>query len=259
MNNGKVITIEDRIPKLKEERKRKANRRLILYLSIFFLLLLIIIYFQSPLSNVGKITISGNYYLSETEILDTANLSRETSFWNLPRTELETKLLEELPQLASVTIDKKWPNAVSIQVNERNRIAYLIENGQYFPVLENGQVLDSLPANDSPVNAPILVNWNKQHLEAMTNELMKIPQSLIGRISEIHYVPDNETTYDIKLYMNDGFEVRSTIKNFADKIIAYPSIVKEIEAGKKGIVYLTVGSYFQEYENGEEAGLESDR
>ncbi|UTR15185.1 Miff domain-containing protein [Salipaludibacillus sp. LMS25] len=36
MKEKKVIKIEERIPKLKERRKQRSNRRLIMYVSVFF-------------------------------------------------------------------------------------------------------------------------------------------------------------------------------------------------------------------------------
>ncbi|MCD8509650.1 MAG: hypothetical protein LRY73_07065 [Bacillus sp. (in: Bacteria)] len=36
MDHKKIIEIEERIPTLKERRKQRANRRLIVYISMFF-------------------------------------------------------------------------------------------------------------------------------------------------------------------------------------------------------------------------------
>ena len=247
MNHGKIVTIEERIPKLKEERRRKANRRLILYLSIFFLLILLVIYFQSPFSRVGKIIVQGNHYVTESEIIAAANLSTDTSFWNLKKKDLERELVNAIPQLSSATIAKHIPNTISIQVTEYPRIAYLKEGDRFFPVLANGEVIDVLSSDQVPVNAPIFVGWKKENLEEMARELMKLPQSIIQRISEIHFSSSEEDSSTLTLYMNDGFEVRTTIRNFAEKMQAYPSIVREIGTEKKGIIHLDVGAYFEEY------------
>lgn len=58
--NSKVIKLQDRVPKLKNQKKKNkkqkkiVNHRLILYISILFLLVLFLIYFRSPLSNIKK-------------------------------------------------------------------------------------------------------------------------------------------------------------------------------------------------------------
>ncbi len=50
--NEKIVNIEERIPKIKEQRKQKANRRLISFILLFFIMVLIIIYLQTPISKI---------------------------------------------------------------------------------------------------------------------------------------------------------------------------------------------------------------
>src|SRR5690625_5979789 len=81
MSKKKVVSIQDRIPKLKEQRKKKANRRLVFYLSIFFLLILMSIYLQSPLSDIKTVAIKGNSFLSEEEFIEISDLEEQTNIW----------------------------------------------------------------------------------------------------------------------------------------------------------------------------------
>ena len=39
----------------------------------------------------------------------------------------------------------------------------------------------------------------------------------------------------IKLYMNDGYVVTASIKTFADRMKTYPSIVSQLDGGKRGL------------------------
>ena len=55
MEKGNVVSLEDRIPKLKHRRKKRANRRAIMLLVLFFILLILVLYFLSPLSDINKI------------------------------------------------------------------------------------------------------------------------------------------------------------------------------------------------------------
>lgn len=258
MKNGKVVTIEDRIPKLKAARQRKANRRFILYLSIFFLLILLVVYLQSPLSKVGKININGNHYVTNSAILKSGGLSKETSFWNINTKELEKKITASNLQISDVTIKRQLPNVLSIEVNEFARVAYLKEKDTFHPILENGKVIHQLSSEQVPVNAPILIDLKEEQLEELASELKKLPQSLIQRISEIKLAPSETVSYDLIIFMNDGFEVRTSVRNFAKNMKKYPSIVSEIERGKKGIIHINVSSYFEEFETEEAAKLESE-
>src|SRR5699024_3488929 len=81
MEKEKIVSIEDRIPKLKEARKKKANRRLVFYLSIFFLLISIIVYLQSPLSQVKHIEVNGNKVLTDKEVIQKSGLALDAKIW----------------------------------------------------------------------------------------------------------------------------------------------------------------------------------
>jgi cell division protein FtsQ len=66
-----------------------------------------------------------------------------------------------------------------------------------------------------PIDAPLLIGWSTdQELAEMAAELSNLPESLIHRISEIYFTPVLEDPLRITLYMNDGFEVSSTIRHF---------------------------------------------
>ncbi|MDY0396300.1 FtsQ-type POTRA domain-containing protein [Virgibacillus halophilus] len=78
-----IVSIEDRIPKLKHARKKKANRRMISYICIFFCLISIIVYLQSPLSKIKKLAVTGNSYLTDQEIIQQSKLTKNTNIWSV--------------------------------------------------------------------------------------------------------------------------------------------------------------------------------
>ncbi|QOR68474.1 cell division protein FtsQ/DivIB [Cytobacillus suaedae] len=259
MSKGKVVTIEDRIPKLKQKRKQKANKRLIWYISFFFLLVMCVVYIQSPLSKVSKISVSGYYNVSETEIIKLSELSKKTSFWRI-NIEKTSKQIETHPEIKSVSVEKKLPNKVLIKVSEYKRVAYISSEEQYYPILENGQVLQSLSEATIPADAPILINWlNNDDIQDMAKELTKLNPSIANSISEIHHTPESSDPLHITLFMNDGYEVSATVRNFADKMSAYPAIISELDPSLKGVIHLEVVSYFKAYEREEEEENESER
>lgn len=253
----KVITLEDRIPKLKEQRRQKANRRLIFYISIFFLLILVIVYFVSPIGHVGKITVNGNHYVSDKVILNASQLAAETSFWDADPATLEHKI-EQVKEIESAKVTRHFPNKISIQVTEYDRVAYLKKDAQFYPILENGERLSALSKQEIPTGAPILVNWPKgEKLEAMAAQVQKLPEPIVHRISEIYFTPTENFPKGITVYMNDGLEVRARIDDFARKMTKYPEIASKINPGTKGILYMRVGTYFKEYRNEEASSNES--
>src|SRR5699024_1303785 len=95
MEKKQIVYIEDRITKLKQVRKKKANRRLIFYLTIFFILISIIVYLQSPLSNVKKITVTGNTSVKTKELLKQSKLTDSTNIWTINKTKVKNNIKEK--------------------------------------------------------------------------------------------------------------------------------------------------------------------
>lgn len=249
MKKKKIISIEDRIPNLKKERKKKANRRLIFYLSIFFLLILIIVYLQSPLSNVKQIMVTGNTLLSKEEVIEESQLTNKTNIWSINKSKINKKMMKH-PVIKSVDIEKTLFGKVNINVVEHDLVAYREEDKRFSPILGNGTVLDEVSFVG---NAPFLIDFNEEDLfESMIQELQDLPRNILNLISEIHWQPKEGNKYKILLYMNDGFIVDGSIRNFAEKMQIYPSIVSQIDSNKKGIIHIGVGAYFEEFENEDE-------
>lgn len=253
----KVVSLEDRIPKLQKQRKQKANRRLITFLSIFFLLILLVIYFQSSLSKVSKIEVKGNSSVLTDKIIELSHLSNTTGFWSINKKEVESSILTD-PLIKKVTIEKQLPNYVFLTVEEYKSIAYVEKGESYFSVLENGFIFYEKEITH-PADAPILINWKRENeLKELVEELLKIPVSIRNSISEIHHTPTKTDRWHMTLYMNDGYEVSATVRSFAKKMAIYPSIVSELDPDIKGVIHLEVGSYFESHEKIEDKGEEKD-
>lgn len=258
MDQKKVITLVDRIPKLKNERKQKANRSMILYLTVFFFLLLTVIYFQSSLSYVKVIEIEGNRYLSEEEIVTASKLSSETSFWGVNKQKIEAEIIS-LKQISDASVSRKFPFTVIIEVQEYTRVAYLLADGNFSPILESGKILAADTLVGFPADAPLLMGWsNGNELAEMAAELSNLPESLIHRISEIHFTPEELDPLRITLYMNDGFKVSSTIRHFSQHIAPYSAIVGELDPNNKGIIHMKINPYFELFDPEEEQEIESE-
>jgi cell division protein FtsQ len=259
MDKGKIVALEDRIPKLKEQRRRKANRRLILLLILFFTLIVVVTYTQSPLSHVKRITVEGNEMYTRSELISKTGLSTSTNIWKVKTKEIEAGL-KGLSEIKNATVKIHWPNTVSIQVLEHQRIAYLEKDSLYYPVMENGKILTSRKLAGIPVSSPILLGFKDGSvLNKMVSELNSLPSEILNSISEIHYSPKKTDQYHISLFMNDGFEVSATLRSFSDKMVHYPSIISQLDPNKKGIIDLEVGSFFKAFEpEAEEKEVEKD-
>ncbi|PLR97374.1 cell division protein FtsQ/DivIB [Bacillus sp. T33-2] len=259
MEKGKIVSIEDRIPKLKQQRRKKANRRLITLLILFFSLIAVIIYFQSPLSRVKMITVTGNESYSQPEIVAHSGIAPKSNIWKLNENKVAKKL-KQLPEIKTARIKVKFPNTIVIHIEEHGRIAYVSKGTNFYPVLESGAVLEKRQMAELPVNAPLLVGFNEgEPLDEMIAALKTIPDEVVNSISEIQYKPSKTDAYRITLFMNDGYEVNASLRSFAEKMVHYPSIVTQLEPGKQGVIDLEVGSYFKAYEAEEAEKVEIEK
>jgi cell division protein FtsQ len=260
MDKSKIVALEDRIPKLKEQRRRKANKRLIFLLLLFFTMIAIIAYVQSPLSHVKKVTVKGNELLSTNEVIESTEITKDTNIWSVRKNTIALNL-QKKNVIKKAVVKIKWPNTVSIEIKERNIIAFIESDKSYYPVMENGKALKDRKVAEIPVNAPILFKFKEGSiLKEMVSALEELPEEVLNSISEVHYTPKKTDQYHISLFMNDGFEVSATLRSFSEKMIHYPSIISQLDPNKKGIIDLEVGSYFKAYElEAEESEIENDK
>src|SRR5699024_857653 len=169
MSEKNVLSIEDRIPKLKQERKKKTNRRLIFYLSIFFLLVSLVVYLQSPLSNIKTIKVSG--------------LTYQTNIWSINKNEI-SEILQENPMVSNAKVKRSLPQTVEITVNEFTLVGFLKKDENYIPVIEDGDIIKDRQTKKINGEAPLLFNFTEEeYLEKMAMELQQLPASISNLIS----------------------------------------------------------------------------
>lgn len=252
MAKKKVVSIEDRIPKLKQERKKKANRRLIFYLVVFFVLISIIVYLQSPLSHVNTIEVKGNSFTEDEQIKQLSGITENSNIWMINEKEV-IESISKNPIIQSVEVNRNLPWTIEIEVSEYTHVGYIKKDGNYLPVLGNGEIITKLKQETANGDAPIMKNFSKEkYLEKMAGQLKKLPESILKLISEIHWKPTDDNKSNILLYMNDGYLVDGTMRGFAEKMKAYPSIVSQIKPGTKGIIHIGVGAYFEKFKASDE-------
>ena len=222
-------------------------------------MVLSIVYFQSPLSKVSNIEVTGNHNVSSDEIIKLSGLSNRTSFWKIDKEDVITTIKGH-QEIHDIQLERMLPNRVLITVNEWNRIAYVVDtDNQYYPLLENGQTLPPLNNLTEQTDAPLLVGWHENgDIISMVNELTKLPEGITNAISEIHYEPTNSDPHHLKLYMNNGYEVSVTIRGFAKKMEAYPSVIGELDPSMKGIIHLDVVPFFEQYKDNDVENEEGD-
>jgi cell division protein FtsQ len=258
MEKGKIVSLEDRVPKLKQQRRKKANKRLVFLLLLFFSLIACVSYFQSPLSKVKNIEVTGNNFYSTEQIISHSGITTTQNIWMLDKDQINESV-KNLPEIKKVQASITFPNTVRIYVKEYKRMAYYAKETSFYPVLENGKIIKIHKLDQLPINAPILKNFSEgKALEEMIVNLREIPSEVVNSISEIHHTPKETDNYHITLFMNDGYEVSASLRTFSEKMLHYPSILSQLDPNVKGIIDLEVGSYFKAYGSEGEETIEDE-
>lgn len=245
----KVIDIEDRIPTLRERRKKRTNFKFIVLTTIFVLILILLLYFQSPYSDIKKIEVSGNVIADDIFYQEQSSLKLQNSMWGFRKDEVEAELMKNV-WVKSVTVERKLLTTVKIKVEEWRKVAYISQDNQFYPMLENGVILEK-QGQAVPIDAPIFLSFEDEEMrKKLLKQLGKLDKEVLALISQINATPTSTDPYSITLFMNDGYEVRAEITTLASKLNYYPSIVAQIESAdsfEKGIIDIEVGSYYRSY------------
>ncbi|HTA76816.1 MAG TPA: FtsQ-type POTRA domain-containing protein [bacterium] len=101
---------------------------------------------------LGKVMIEGEHYLTEAEILKTANLSLGSSMFKVDLEDLNQKL-KKLSWVDRVFVERRLPSSILISIRERKPVA-LVDNGSIYGVDKEGRVLspsESLLNQDLPL------------------------------------------------------------------------------------------------------------
>ncbi|MDZ5781733.1 cell division protein FtsQ/DivIB [Marinococcus luteus] len=257
-NDGKLVSLEEHHPSLKEQRRQKSRRRLFIYLAVFFVLIGLVIYFQSPLSHIRSIETSGAQFTEKQVVKEESGAQVGTNIWEMDRNVIKNNV-EKLPEIQEAEVTRSWPATVNIEVTEYEKVAYTQVEGAYAPVLENGHELTDNVSSELPADAPLLQNFEKEErLEAFAAELGKLGEGVTNRISEVYFDPSENEEDNITLYMNDGLEVRSSVSEFSEYMGSYPSIARNIDASQNGVLYMMRAPYFEAAEPEEGSGEEME-
>lgn len=107
-----------------------------------------------PAFAIQTIHVENNVLISENQILDTMGIHTGLNIFAVDVKKATSELLE-LPAIKDVSIEKRFPSAVSIRVAERFPV-FQFHQGCYFFVDEDGVILDTMSRQPDPT-IPVVV------------------------------------------------------------------------------------------------------
>ena len=207
--NKKEILENNYVLNKRKDAKTKSTFRLIkkrcfLIGILFGFVLLCALYLISDLSNIYRISVDGNVYLKDEDIIELSELNDSSKFLLTIPKKIETKLTSS-PYIEEAKVSLLDDRVVNITVKEVKQVGYIFEDGTSNILLINGdRVL--LDENNYYLieKIPAILGYNKEQLNEVLRGFKLIDYETINEISEIHRYP---FTYDenmMEVIMRDG-------------------------------------------------------
>ncbi len=223
--------------KIVKKKKLKVFRLLLILIILGVIVFAVDLYLNTSIKNI---TIKNTKYLKDDYILYLAGLEDYPSFYYTTSKKIRKKL-EKSPYIESVDVKKGFYHTLTITVKE-NQPLFIYETDKKL-VFENKK---EVPIEDEITlfRVPRLMNYvpNTKYSTFKKN-MTKIDKSILGKISEITYLPNEYDKDRFLLYMDDGNSVYLTLTKFK-MVNYYNDVLKQLE-GRKGILYLDSGNHFK--------------
>ena len=222
----------------KKKKKKRVFKIKNICIFVCLLLLLIGITYYLVTMPIKNIYIKGNIFVSDDDIIESANLYEYPSFLLAKKNKLN-EVISKNNYIKSVNISKKFGNILEITIKEYRVIALNTEGNI---IIENGNILEN---TYNLTDVPILINniTNNEIYNNFTEKFSKININILRQISQIEYSPVEVDQDRFILYMSDGNLVHITLTKI-EKLNKYNKI-KDVLEGKAGIIYLDSGNYVE--------------
>jgi len=183
---------------------------------------------------ITKVYIEKEQRVSEEQLRQVLFPSEYPSLLFTSKQSLLQKAQEVYPIIQDFRIRKSLFGTLTIEVIE-HRILFIYQDSY---ILEDGTTLPKHNVNQTYLAPELLVKTaiEEDIYQKLIEKMNEIEESILERISEISYVPNDEKDQERFLFlMNDGNYAYATLSKL-NKLNLYDSIKKKLE-GKRGILY----------------------
>lgn len=231
-------------------KKRRLNIKRVFILALIIFLVCLVIYYSFKL-RVSSISVSGNKYVSDSEIIKSSHVLK-SRFLTISSSNA-CKKIKKNDFIDACEIKKSWWLKIEIIVSENRPLFIYKETGNL--ILSNGNQTDKKDI----YGVPTLINYvPNKILDKFISGLKSVDSDIIQSISEIEYTPSQNSDGDyideerFMLSMNDGNIVYINTRNI--KVLnKYEKIYASI-GNKKGYFNFDAdfgNYYFKEFDSEE--------
>lgn len=195
---------------------------------------LLSIYFLSPLSTKKVIEFSGNKVVDQQILYEKSRIKEEdytlTTF--LHKSVYERNMETASQWIKAVHMQYQFPVTFKVQVTEHQVVAYYVTGGDHYPVLENGEVVETVtPASDLPSSYISLTFSDREMVRQYVQQMKSISSSITDKIVSVDLTPSKVTKDLVTLTMKNGNKILVPLSHITRKLPYYKSISKQVEDG----------------------------
>lgn len=211
---------------------RRHIYRTIPVLVVSTLIALFSAYLLTPLAKQKIIEFSGNKNADQTLLFEKSQIQDRdytlTTFLNRDRYLANMKAAS--PWVKDISMTYAFPTTFRVQVEEYQVFGYYVTEEDHYPILENGEVVETPVAADQLPKAYLTVRFTDRELvRQFVKQLGKIPSSVRDEIESVDLTPSKVTKDLVTLTMKDGTKVLVPVSQIKRKLPYYNQIRKLIE------------------------------
>ena len=218
--------------KKEDQIARRHIYRAIPVLVISTLIAVFSAYLLTPLAKQKIIEFSGNKNADQTLLFEKSQIQDRdytlTTFLNRDRYLANMKAAS--PWVKDISMTYAFPTTFKVQVEEHQVFGYYVTEEDHYPILENGEVVETPVAADQLPKAYLTVRFSDRELvRQFVKQLGKIPSSVRDEIESVDLTPSKVTKDLVTLTMKDGTKVLVPVSQIKRKLPYYNQIRKLIE------------------------------
>ena len=201
-------------------------------------------YLLTPLAKQKIIEFSGNKNADQALLFEKSQIQDRdytlTTFLN--RDHYIANMKAASPWVKDISMNYTFPTTFKVQVEEYQVFGYYVTEEDHYPILENGEVVETPVATDQLPKAYLAVRFSDRELvRQFVKQLEKIPSSVRDQIEAVDLTPSKVTKDLVTLTMKDGTKVLVPVSQIKRKLPYYSQIRKLIE--EDSVIDMEAGIY----------------
>lgn len=216
--------------------KKVRYGKMRIYLLIFCLLLalIFIILFKTNYFEINDVVVNNNHELSKDEVISYSGIQIGENIFKIKLSEIKEKLIKS-PFIKDVTVKRKLPNILVLDLIERKKIAAILYMGMYFYIDNEGVILYTSNQIDdvyliegfefkSFTEGEKIKVENEEYFKKVIDLCRFLEGSNLNIKPRVVYSDEN-----INLYLNENFKVKlGKGENLSEKFTIFKAIYLDL-------------------------------